>query len=173
MNYERGVLLVLGSSFLVPCSWFLQGGGECFQGVGLDSGFEQGAQAGRVMDTHDDLTQTVGDLAKTYLQCFQYALLKTLLKALLLALLLAFFTKLIGKCHGGGLKFALGFPCSLFLVLCAWFLGCSWFFVLGALFIPVRCESCSGGALGGIMKNERPERTYRIGGRARQTQVEC
>ena len=23
------------------------------------------------MDTHDDLTQTVGDLAKTYLQCLQ------------------------------------------------------------------------------------------------------
>ena len=56
------------------------------------------------MDAHDDLTQTVGDLAKTYLQCLQYALLKTLLKALLKA----FFTELIGKCHGGGLKFALG-----------------------------------------------------------------
>ena len=154
MNYETGEsfvpgswFLVLSSLFLVPCFWFLQGGGECFQGGSLDGGFVQAAQAGGVMDTHDELTQTFWDLAKTYLQCLQNTLLKTLLKALLEALLLAFFTKLIGKCHGGGLnclrqsgkrragsgkRFVLGY---WFLVPCSWFLvPGSWFFVLGSLF---------------------------------------
>ena len=50
--------LVLGFLWFVLCSLFLQGGGECFQGGGLDSGFEQGMQPGFVVNPPDRFRQT-------------------------------------------------------------------------------------------------------------------
>ena len=75
MNYDRGgkreagrrggkflvlgsLFLVFGAWFLVLCFWFLQGGGECFQGGGLDGGFVQVMEPGFIVNPPDRFRQT-------------------------------------------------------------------------------------------------------------------
>ena len=52
------LFLVFGAWFLVLCFWFLQGGGECFQGGGLDGGFVQVMEPGFIVNPPDRFRQT-------------------------------------------------------------------------------------------------------------------
>ena len=67
----------------VPCSLFLQGGGECFQGGGLDGGFVQVMEPGFIVNPPDRFRQTGRNIFEADLQGFDDGILYAFLAAFL------------------------------------------------------------------------------------------